>query len=75
MVKLNFKLGSKDNSLTPFYLAIEYKRTEIVQRLLKKGADYIILNLYRTPLHLAIFKGYTNAVIKLLEYGADINVQ
>ena len=48
---------------------------EIVQRLLKKRADYAILNLYKTPLPLAIFKGHTNVVIKLLEYRADINIQ
>ena len=74
MAKLDFKLGFGDNSLTPLYFVIKYGRTEIVWRLLKKGADYVILDLYRMPLPLAIFKGYTNIVIKFLEYGADINI-
>ena len=74
MAKPDFKLGSGDNSLMPLYLTIKYRRIEIIQRLLEEGADYIILNLYKMLLHLAIFKGYTDAVIKLLKYRADVNI-
>ena len=75
MAKPNFKLGFRDDGLTPLYLAIKHGRTKIVQRLLKKGANYVILNSHKTPLYLVIFKGHTDAVIKLLKYRADINIQ
>lgn len=81
MVKFLFENGKVDlnavdaDGNTPLMFAVKSGKREVVEYLLKKGAqiDYID-NFGVSPLHLATRKNCEDLVYLLLEYGANINL-
>lgn len=62
--------------LTPLHLAVELESEEIVDLLLRKGADINVACLEKeTPLHLAIDRSHHAIALKLIEAGANINMK
>ncbi|XP_005665380.3 oxysterol-binding protein-related protein 1 isoform X3 [Sus scrofa] len=73
---INCKGRSKSNlGWTPLHLACYFGHRQVVQDLLKAGAEVNVLNdLGDTPLHRAAFTGRKELVMLLLEYNADTTV-
>lgn len=73
--KTNVDLATEDKK-TPLFVAVECQMKEIVQALLKRGANPNTkrLDTY-TPLHVAAKNGLTAMCNKLLEAGALVNTQ
>uniref|UniRef100_A0A452R603 Oxysterol-binding protein n=1 Tax=Ursus americanus TaxID=9643 RepID=A0A452R603_URSAM len=67
---------SKSNlGWTPLHLACYFGHRQVVQDLLKAGAEVNVLNdMGDTPLHRAAFTGRKELVMLLLEYNADATV-
>ena len=66
------KMGANGNRLLHF--ASEWKEPDLVERIIKLGADVNIKNLWkRTPLHLAVEANNFAAIKILLDHGADIH--
>eukprot|EP00457_Paulinella_chromatophora_P006946 gb/GEZN01006966.1/.p1 GENE.gb/GEZN01006966.1/~~gb/GEZN01006966.1/.p1 ORF type:complete len:409 (+),score=61.15 gb/GEZN01006966.1/:148-1374(+) len=66
-------LNQKDeDSWSPLHYACWYGHLEIIERLLRLGVDYHVVNLNgATALHFASGCGHTRAAMSLLEAGAD----
>ncbi|XP_069813793.1 oxysterol-binding protein-related protein 1 isoform X2 [Dendropsophus ebraccatus] len=75
-INLDCKGESKSNmGWTPLHLACYFGHTEVVDDLLKAGADINVLNdMGDTPLHRAAFTGRKELVMLLLESNADTTV-
>ncbi|XP_048662378.1 oxysterol-binding protein-related protein 1 isoform X6 [Marmota marmota marmota] len=73
---INCKGRSKSNlGWTPLHLACYFGHRQVVQDLLKAGAEVNVLNdMGDTPLHRAAFTGRKELVMLLLEYDADTTV-
>ncbi|XP_027432369.1 oxysterol-binding protein-related protein 1 isoform X2 [Zalophus californianus] len=73
---INCKGRSKSNlGWTPLHLACYFGHRQVVQDLLKAGAEVNVLNdMGDTPLHRAAFTGRKELVMLLLEYNADATV-
>nr|XP_051707285.1 oxysterol-binding protein-related protein 1 isoform X1 [Oryctolagus cuniculus] len=73
---INCKGRSKSNlGWTPLHLACYFGHRQVVQDLLKAGAEVNVLNdMGDTPLHRAAFTGRKELVMLLLEYNADTTV-
>uniref|UniRef100_A0A8C0SUH2 Oxysterol-binding protein n=1 Tax=Canis lupus familiaris TaxID=9615 RepID=A0A8C0SUH2_CANLF len=73
---INCKGRSKSNlGWTPLHLACYFGHKQVVQDLLKAGAEVNVLNdMGDTPLHRAAFTGRKELVMLLLEYNADATV-
>ncbi|XP_042819174.1 oxysterol-binding protein-related protein 1 isoform X1 [Panthera tigris] len=73
---INCKGRSKSNlGWTPLHLACYFGHRQVVQDLLKAGAEVNVLNdMGDTPLHRAAFTGRKELVMLLLEYNADSTV-
>ncbi|XP_074196316.1 oxysterol-binding protein-related protein 1 isoform X2 [Rhinolophus sinicus] len=73
---INCKGSSKSNlGWTPLHLACYFGHRQVVQDLLKAGAEVNILNdMGDTPLHRAAFTGRKELVMLLVEYNADTTV-
>ncbi|XP_040335138.1 oxysterol-binding protein-related protein 1 isoform X2 [Herpailurus yagouaroundi] len=73
---INCKGRSKSNlGWTPLHLACYFGHRQVVQDLLKAGAEVNVLNdMGDTPLHRAAFTGRKELVMLLLEYNADTAV-
>ncbi|XP_063087900.1 oxysterol-binding protein-related protein 1 isoform X3 [Cavia porcellus] len=76
MADINCKGRSKSNlGWTPLHLACYFGHRQVVQDLLKAGAEVNVLNdMGDTPLHRAAFTGRKELVMLLLEYNADTAV-
>ncbi|XP_004635861.1 oxysterol-binding protein-related protein 1 [Octodon degus] len=76
MADINCKGRSKSNlGWTPLHLACYFGHRQVVQDLLKAGAEVNVLNdMGDTPLHRAAFTGRKELVMLLLEYNADSTV-
>ncbi|XP_073535277.1 oxysterol-binding protein-related protein 1 isoform X1 [Phyllobates terribilis] len=72
-INLDCKGKSKSNmGWTPLHLACYFGHREVVEELLKAGADVNVLNdMGDTPLHRAAFTGRKELVMLLLESNAD----
>ncbi|KAM3929397.1 oxysterol-binding protein-related protein 1 isoform 2-T2 [Leptodactylus fuscus] len=75
-ININCKGKSKSNmGWTPLHLACYFGHREVVEELLKAGADMNVLNdMGDTPLHRAAFTGRKELVMLLLESNADNTV-
>ncbi|XP_064409679.1 oxysterol-binding protein-related protein 1 isoform X3 [Latimeria chalumnae] len=75
-ININCKGRSKSNlGWTPLHLACYFGHKNVVEELLKAGADINVLNdLGDTPLHRAAFTGRKELVMLLLQYNADATV-
>ncbi|XP_011958854.1 oxysterol-binding protein-related protein 1 isoform X2 [Ovis aries] len=73
---INCKGRSKSNlGWTPLHLACYFGHRQVVQDLLKAGAEVNVLNdMGDTPLHRAAFTGRKELVMLLLEHNADTTV-
>ncbi|XP_075849699.1 oxysterol-binding protein-related protein 1 isoform X3 [Microcebus murinus] len=73
---INCKGRSKSNlGWTPLHLACYFGHRQVVQDLLKAGAEVNVLNdMGDTPLHRAAFTGRKELVMLLLQYNADTTV-
>ncbi|XP_058133542.1 oxysterol-binding protein-related protein 1 isoform X2 [Dasypus novemcinctus] len=73
---INCKGRSKSNlGWTPLHLACYFGHRQVVQDLLKAGAEVNVLNdMGDTPLHRAAFTGRKELVMLLLEYNADTTI-
>ncbi|XP_014401638.1 PREDICTED: oxysterol-binding protein-related protein 1 [Myotis brandtii] len=73
---INCKGRSKSNlGWAPLHLACYFGHRQVVQALLKAGAEVNVLNdMGDTPLHRAAFTGRKELVMLLLEYNADPTV-
>ncbi|XP_038622422.1 oxysterol-binding protein-related protein 1 isoform X1 [Tachyglossus aculeatus] len=73
---INCKGRSKSNlGWTPLHLACYFGHGQVVQDLLKAGAEVNVLNdMGDTPLHRAAFTGRKELVMLLLQYNADTAV-
>src|SRR5690349_9946991 len=67
--------GAKETDGTPAqHWAVRQGDTEIVDRLLRAGADVAAANRYGvTPLHLAAINGDAATIKRLLDAGANVN--
>ncbi|XP_031562391.1 oxysterol-binding protein-related protein 1-like [Actinia tenebrosa] len=75
-VDVNCKGKSKaNNGWTPVLLAAYFGHNEVVEALIKAGADITVRNgMGNTALHLASFTGRTSVVLLLLQNNADVTV-
>ncbi|KAM6963326.1 oxysterol-binding protein-related protein 1 [Aplochiton taeniatus] len=76
LIDINCKGKSKSNlGWTPLHLACYFGHREVVEELLKAGADVNLLNnVGDTPLHKAAFTGRKEVVMLLLRYDACATV-
>ncbi|KAM8966778.1 oxysterol-binding protein-related protein 1 isoform 2-T2 [Pelodytes ibericus] len=76
VVNINCKGKSKSNlGWTPLHLSCYFGHAQVVEDLLKAGADINVMNdLGDTPLHKAAFTGRKDLVMLLLEYNADTTI-
>ncbi|XP_051879573.1 oxysterol-binding protein-related protein 1-like isoform X2 [Pristis pectinata] len=75
-LKINCKGQSKSNfGWAPLHLACYFGHKDVVEELLKAGADVNVANdVGDTPLHRAAFTGRKELVLLLLQYSADAAV-
>jgi uncharacterized protein len=70
------KATTRIGSITPLYLAAEFGHSNVVDVLLKAGADAQSVAIGGvTPLMMAASSGDTDTIKSLLEYGADVNAK
>ncbi|XP_059580145.1 oxysterol-binding protein-related protein 1 isoform X2 [Alligator mississippiensis] len=75
-LNINCKGRSKSNlGWTPLHLACYFGHANVVEDLLKAGADLNVLNnMGDTPLHRAAFTGRKEVVMLLLQYNGDTSI-
>lgn len=73
--KVNINYLQKDGSIPPFHNACRWGSIDIVELLLKGGANVNLIDHEgRSPMHYAIWSGDINKVKMLISYGADVSV-
>lgn len=72
---LEYRLSQDEYGYTALYWTVFSNHTEIVHKLLRKGADVNLQNRYHwTPLHAAAQEGNTDIIEDLLQDGADASI-
>ena len=71
--EIDINIKSKQNAVTPLFLAAEEGHFDVVSFLLEEGADVnFVNNSFITPLHIAAVKGHYAIVELLLQKGGKI---